>query len=157
MEVLSIVRYILYAISWVWNTVVFGATSDKLKGEGGCAFGSSGKCDTIIAFGVIAWLILSTVIILRLLSTFMQGKIGLPERWEFLIFSILAVWWLVVAIIASTGLNSQFPTKADNTVVAFSWMLIFLMLGLAAIAFIKNRRGDAYDVGTAAPAPPPEV
>lgn len=140
---LEITRLVLYGIEWLMATIIWGATTDQLRSFGeqkSCYFGRGSNCGAVIFFGVVAWLVLSAVIVKHLLMYFSEN--GLERRIEAFIFAGLAVVWALVGLISATGSPGAGRSTTGNAVVVFSWFSIAGAVASGAIAFYEHTQGE---------------
>ena len=113
---------------------------DRLDGHDFCYFGRSSNCGAIVFFGVVAWIVLSLIVIYRICCLHVDA-LQISWKMECIAFGCLTAVWFLVAIIVSAGNPNSQRFSAGNAVILFSWVNILLHLGLAVIAY-TNRFTD---------------
>lgn len=140
---LEITRLILYGVEWLMATIVWGATVDQLRSYGpakSCYFGRGANCGAVIFFGVVAWLVLSFVIVKHLL-VYINAS-GLVRQHEAFIFVGLAISWALLGIISATGSPVTNRSSTGNAVILFSWVSIVAALASAGLAYYEHAQGE---------------
>lgn len=115
--------------------------ADRLDRSGNCYFGKSSNCGAIIFFGVVAWIVLTGIIIYRMSSIIVQ-RMSMTWRTECIIFAVLSAVWILVGSIASHGNPSSNRLVGGNVVVSFSWLNVFLHLSSSLICFLGRNNDD---------------
>jgi len=148
METFAIIKFVLYFIEWIWSLVVFAIVPSNLEGGGLCYFkGGMSTCNYVIAAGVIGWLIIMFLFIGVSIFGLMDKAFVSPKlELGFQVF--LVIWWLILAIVVSAE-NQSVTTTESNTVIAFSWMLVFFCICSAVLAHIGRNKSSSSDM------PPP--
>lgn len=97
---IELVRVGLFVFEWIWTTVAAFIFPDKLIGSEDsvgsvCFFDRQpelSRCRYGLAWGTIAWLVLTMTIIAYLLD--FCSRVGLTRRAEIVIFAWLTLWWV---------------------------------------------------------------
>mmetsp|Transcript_18530 Transcript_18530/g.18609 ORF Transcript_18530/g.18609 Transcript_18530/m.18609 type:complete len:157 (+) Transcript_18530:76-546(+) len=137
-------KIVLYFIEWIWTLVIFAVTADSGSVAGVCLFdGTASVCNFAIAAGVIGWILVTLVGGAVVFGILKNSSGMIPAKIEFGVHVFLCIWFFILACVVS----ANYPLKNDttNTVVAFSWMLVFFHLMSAGLAFLERNKGDTGD------------
>lgn len=137
-------RIVLYLLNWIWTTTVMSIIPSQLIVPQELVTGvvspscllnlrlGRSRCDFGIAWAAIAFIILSTTLAFYALE-YCTTSVYLDAHAERLIFSWLAVWWLVAAIALTIIKSPSAPSPAPVPVV-FAWMLVVFSLASAILS-----------------------
>lgn len=139
--VLDAIRFVLYALDFIFGVVCWGITADFLDGcKLARVFKTGETCDAIIALGVIAMLALIAVVVLRILDR--VGTFSFSEIVETVSFAAMTLLWFILAIITLASSSSASRQVSQvNGVIAGAWMALLTHSGSTAVSVLSYRSG----------------
>ncbi len=141
---IELVQSVLYGVECVLGVIVWGGTADKLDTPRGCYFGKQSSCSFIIFISVVAWIMLCSILVSRLLQQLIT-KFEFVAAWELRILFAMSAMWGLVALVASIASPGLFRTSTGNTVVTFSWINVILHCVSTGIVYFNNRHEPSDD------------
>lgn len=135
---LGVAVWVTYVVGWLLGVVVWGGTADKLDAGGQCYFGKSSSCGAIVFFGLVAWLALSFLLLMRIAERF-DPKYELPLLLELRTFIALSTIWGLVALLSAVANPERHRTSTGIAVVVFSWINLLVHLAATGISMLRYR------------------
>ncbi|GJD08518.1 hypothetical protein Gasu2_28150 [Galdieria sulphuraria] len=136
-DVIAILKCLLYSLEFIWAIVVFAVSSSKAKSPP--------------AWGVIGWLLTILIIVLVVLHVLKDTSFS-PLK-ECIANGVMGVWWFIAAVVFSAKEHDH-VSEATNTITAFAWMLTIFAACSSALALYQSQREKEEDFGLSAPPPP---
>lgn len=156
-ELLDGIQLALLGFQFLSTIIVFSVTADKLKHsidispeiqehfcewKGAPDERGNATCNSVIALSVIAWLIITTLLILYIVDLIREDSSLASPLSQFIALSVVTVLTFIVAIITvalhRSGKNTP---SSENAARAFAWLGFLAAAASTVIAGLAMRQG----------------